>query len=426
MAWFTYTHWVDDALKSYTHEDTKIPFSTSFGDNSAYNGTLFKDTVHIGGAILEKAQFGVSEKTANVVIGSNGVDAVGLIGVGFEANEAGVSDGRPTYPNIVSSLRASGAIAARAFSLYINSQGPYIPISIQSTDGDLTVTSLDAATGSIIFGGVDSSLYTGPLITVPMIKKGNETIQREFGVSCTSLTSSSSSDSKNDVKDLSNNTLPAYALLDSGGEASQVPPDMFSAIQQDFGAVAGPDGHYYVPCDRANSTATVTFGFGGPNGAKIVTPAGAFVKANDPSTPEECGPSHCCRLSVSPTSDGITLGDDFLHSAYLVFDIDNEVVALAQANLEPSTERNLREITAGVNGIPGAGSSSDSSTAVGTASGAPVSATGGSGGTMTATGTQPPIAGHTSAADRARGLGMETLMMGAAVGVGVGVGALMW
>lgn len=434
--WFTNRHGVDEALKSSTHEATQILFRTSFGDNSAYNGSFFVDTVRLGGAIMEKVRFGVSEKTSHLTLGSMGADAVSLIGVGFEANEGGVNNlDQAPYPNIVSSLRASGAIGARAFSLYINGQGPYIQVSLESTAGDLADNSLDAATGSILFGGVDSSLYTGRLVALPMIKKPEQTVQKEFAVAWTSFTSSSSTgDSKNNFNDLSNNTLPAYVLLDSGAEASTFPAGMLSSLLHFLGAEAAPDGHSYVPCDRANASARFEFGFGGPNGAKIVTPAGAFVKPYDPTNPDVCGTPQCCASSVDSAPDGsgdFVLGDNFLHSAYLVFDIDNEVIALAQSNLSPSSERNVREIRPGLNGIPGAvyggaGNSSDISTAVGTAvgtaSGAVASATGGFGGNITATGIQPPIVGFTGSADRTRRFGIETLMLG----VAVGLCALMW
>ncbi len=87
----------------------------------------------------------------------------------------------------------------------------------------------------------------------------------------------------------------------------------------------------------------------------------------------------------------------------------------------------MQEIRPGLHGIPGAvysgsGNSSDISTAAGTASGAVASATGGFGGNITGTGIQPPIPGFTGAADRTRRFGMETLMLG----VAVGLGALMW
>jgi len=265
-----------------------------------------------------------------------------------------------------------------------------------------------------------------------MINKPGETIQREFAVACTSFTSSSSAgDSKIDLKDLSKQSLPAYVLLDSGSAASDFPPGMFDAFQQFLGAEAAADGNVYVPCSQANATASFEFGFGGPAGAKIVVPVGAFVKPYDPAKPGTCGTSPCCAISVSPSSDttgsSFTLGDDFLHSAYLVYNIDAEVIAFAQANLSPSTERNVQEIRPGLHGIPGAvysgsGNSSDISTAAGTASGAVASATGGFGGNTTGTGIQPPIPGFTGAADRTRRFGMETLMLG----VAVGLGALMW
>lgn len=87
---------------------------------------------------MEKVEFGVAETTANLTIGSNGADAVGLVGVGFEANEAGISAlNQPPYPNIVCSLRNNGVIGTRAFSLYVNSQGSYIQVPLESIVGDL-------------------------------------------------------------------------------------------------------------------------------------------------------------------------------------------------------------------------------------------------------------------------------------------------
>ena len=74
---------------------------------------------------LDDVQFGVTVNTNDIVIGSQGLDAAGLLGVGFESNEA-TSPGF-TYPNIISELYNNGLIGARSFSLYINARGTLAP-----------------------------------------------------------------------------------------------------------------------------------------------------------------------------------------------------------------------------------------------------------------------------------------------------------
>lgn len=159
---------------------------------------------------MEKVQFGVAETTASLTTGSKGADVAGLMGVGFDTGEAGVARGKPLYPNIVSELQRNNVIGTKAFSLYINSQGLYIQAPPRLIVVGLTNhPPSDAATGNILFGGVDTSLYTGPLIPVPMTKQAGGHAVTDYYVSWTSFTSSSASgDSKNDLQDLSNNTLP--------------------------------------------------------------------------------------------------------------------------------------------------------------------------------------------------------------------------
>ena len=64
-----------------------------------------------------------------------------------------------------------------------------------------------------------------------------------------------------------------------------------------------------------------------------------------------------CGLHLSPTrSKMAVLGDSFLRSAYVVYDLDNKVIALAQSNntATPSgVDSDIREITA-AGGIAGA------------------------------------------------------------------------
>lgn len=438
---FTNRNGVDDALKSATSKATHLPFRTSFEDNSTYNGSFYRDTVRLGGAILEKVEFGVAEKAKDIVELGQGTDSGGLIGVGLEANEATVRWDQPQYPNIVSHLHTNGLIGTKAFSLYINSKGTYIQVPQQSVIGNPTKKPLDAATGSILFGGVDSSLYTGPLIMVPMVKRPEEPQLREYAVQWTSFTASSQSGSGS----LRGDDIPIHSHLDSGTTYTEIPGTLLPALYKWLGAREDADGDFVVPCNSFdNSSETLTFGFGDPSGPTIVAPVSAFIDPYDPDvlSPYEDKRPACIVGIVDSNTTSATLGDNFLHSAYLVYDIDAKVIAMAQANFSPSKERHVLEIRSGSSGIPGVTRSVPelpgresllgNLSAVGTASGAVASATGVLGGDVPATGVpggnipataiHPPIPGFTGAADRTRRFGMETLMLG----VAVSLCAMMW
>ncbi len=66
------------------------------------------------------------------------------MGVGYDTNEA--SDN--VYPTIMDNLKSNGVTNRKAYSLYLND--------------------LQANTGAIIFGGVDTTKYTGELVALPL------------------------------------------------------------------------------------------------------------------------------------------------------------------------------------------------------------------------------------------------------------------
>ena len=57
------------------------------------------------------------------------------------------------------------------------------------------------------------------------------------------------------------------------------------------------------------------------------------------------------------------LGDTFLRSAYVVYDLDNNEISLAQTDFNSASD-NIVEITNGTNGVPGATSVSNPVTTV--------------------------------------------------------------
>jgi hypothetical protein len=74
---------------------------------------------------------------------------VGVLGIGYTTDEAVVNH-QSSYANLPKAMVADGLINSNAYSLWLND--------------------LDANTGSILFGGVDSDKYTGDLETLPIQK----------------------------------------------------------------------------------------------------------------------------------------------------------------------------------------------------------------------------------------------------------------
>jgi hypothetical protein len=56
--------------------------------------------------------------------------------------------------------------------------------------------------------------------------------------------------------------------------------------------------------------------------------------------------SEACLLSIRKAEDYVILGDVFLQSAYVVYDLEHNRIAIAQASNDTSGESDIREISA--------------------------------------------------------------------------------
>ena len=214
----------------------------------------------------------------------------------------------------------------------------------------------DAPTGSILFGGVDRSKYKGPLIAAAMATPPGENAVREYAIETTSFNATSPAGITSLMP--SNASEVIYTLLDSGSSASSIPPSLLTPLLSYLGATTDPNvGQATVPCNLSTAAATFTFGFGGPNGPKITVPVSDFVTPHDKKTEhlQYADGTPACLLTFSPSDNPqMILGDDFLHSAYAVYDLESKTIALAQSNLDPAkAESDIVEITPGQFGIPG-------------------------------------------------------------------------
>ena len=157
-------------------------------------------------------------------------------------------------------------------------------------------------------------------------------------------------------------STPIYAIFDSGTTNTALPADVVAAIKLYLGAtpypLEGRPDYSVLPCDLATSETVFTFTFGGPNGPRINVPISDFIVPRDAVLgkldPNFTDGTPACQLSIeTSTSYLCTLGDTFLRSAYVVYDMDNRQIALAQSNLASAGANNIQDILPGPNGIPG-------------------------------------------------------------------------
>ena len=245
-----------------------------YGIGSA-NITYVTDTISMAGSTkaLEEVQFGVATSSEDAFSG--------ILGIGYGKGIA------TKYANFIDQLLAQNATRVKAYTLALGSK--------------------DAQEGVIVFGGVDTSKFAGPLAKLPIIpaEDSPDRVPR-FWISMDSISITQPDDAQ-DSKTYEDSGMPIF--IDSGSTMTILPKNLTAAIAADFGS-AGPDtnGFYRVDCALTEMNGTLDFSFN-QGGLKVRVPYKEMIR-EVPSNPP------ACFLGIS-TSDTFTLlGDTFLRSAY--------------------------------------------------------------------------------------------------------------
>ena len=206
-------------------------------------------------------------------------------------------------------------------------------------------------TGSILFGGVDTAKYKGNLVVLPVQPSSNNTYT-DFTVA---LSSVSLVDAAGKTA-YSQTNLALPVILDSGTTITYLPDAVVDPILTGVGSTSDPDFGTIVPCSLSSSPATFSFGFGGANGVSINVPFSEFVTPiylDDGSQPTyKDGSGAVCGFGIDSSGTGpILFGDTFLRSAYVVYDLSNNQIGMAQTIFN-ATGSNIIEISG--SSIPGA------------------------------------------------------------------------
>ncbi|KAH8895042.1 aspartic proteinase precursor [Thozetella sp. PMI_491] len=292
-------------------------FNISYVDGSGASGDYVTDTFTMGGQTLDKLQFG---------IGYTSSSAQGILGIGYEVNEVQVGRaGLSPYKNLPSQLVADGKIKSNAYSLWLND--------------------LDANTGSILFGGVDTEQYTGSLKTLPIQTQSG--VYAEFLITLTGIQLSNNVSIANDIA--------LAVLLDSGSSLTYLPDTMVQSIYQAVGAeYDANDGAAYVPCSLANNQSTISFTFSDPTITVEMNELVLDLVTASGKRPTFQNGVTACLFGIAPAGAGTNvLGDTFLRSAYVVYDLENNAISLAQTKFN-STKNNVVEIGTGTSSVPDA------------------------------------------------------------------------
>ncbi|XP_044721448.1 eukaryotic aspartyl protease domain-containing protein [Hirsutella rhossiliensis] len=280
-------------------------FDITYLDQKNIGGDYFNDSVTVNGKIVNNQKLGLALSSS--------------------------------YPTVIDNMVQKGIIDAPVFSLFLDD--------------------LDAKSGTILFGGIDSQKYHGKLATLPLIsdiqtgsRNGTSYTVRLRGFEVDGI-------------DLDN--LDAAAILDSGSTISLLPDYQVQDIYRHFG-VRSVQGIPIPLVDCAYRSAKgkgIAFNFKF-DGANIRVPVAEMIRHLFGDWERVCIFGVGSAYDYGISSDRFALlGDTFLRSAYVVYDMANRQLGIAQANTK-ADKSNIVEIRKGdtqlpdIAGVPGTGQDS--------------------------------------------------------------------
>lgn len=278
-------------------------------DGSFSKGDYFRDSFEIANATLSNLTMGLGKETTI---------PYGLVGVGYSANEAIINTEKSLsaeYANLPALMMNQGLIATNAYSLWLND--------------------LDASTGNILFGGIDTEKYVGNLTRIPVVKNNETDEYDSFIVALTSVHAVSSSGTDK----LTSHDVPINVVLDSGTTLSYLPNDIVEQIWEEVGAVYSASYQLAViPCKMQSSTGYFSFNFAGTGGPTVNVTMDELVLDLVTQGPAPTFGSgrysgqDACEFGIQNTTGTNLLGDTFLRSAYVVYDLINNQIGIAQTD----------------------------------------------------------------------------------------------
>lgn len=288
-----------DVNASSKFQDLDISrFYINYTDGSLADGYWATDEISAGGKQVSGLQFGIAQYASEEI--------PGILGTGLQRRESvrgypGASN--KFYDNFPQMLKKDGIIDVNAYSMYLNDPN-------------------GTAGGSLLFGGVDTSKYSGDLYTFPMANQYPNIVSKPATLAITLQGFGAERKSQNEEQTFSTNKYAV--LLDSGTSLMGAPEEIVEKMAyfiDENAKFSDEDGIYVMDCPSEDDDTEFVFDFGD---LQIPVPVSTLI------LPPPSGESYC-GLGVLPKKGSWTLGDVFLSYAYVVFDLDNYKVSMARA-----------------------------------------------------------------------------------------------
>ncbi|XP_044068236.1 pepsin A-like isoform X1 [Siniperca chuatsi] len=284
------------------------PLSIQYGTGSM-TGYLAIDTVEVGGISVANQVFGISRTEAPFMAY---MQADGILGLAFQTIAS--DNVVPVFDNMVK----QGLVSQPLFSVYLSSN------SEQGSE--------------VVFGGIDSSHYTGQITWIPLSSATYWQIKMDRYKENTSkntnhkhklhkaslLNCNPSSAVPPHSVTINGQTVACsggcQAIIDTGTSLIVGPTSDINNMNAWVGASTNQYGEAVVSCQNIQSMPAVTFTL---NGQAFTIPASAYVSQNSYGCNTGFGQGGSDQLWI--------LGDVFIREYYVVFDAQAQYVGLASS-----------------------------------------------------------------------------------------------
>ncbi|KAG9485395.1 gastricsin-like [Eleutherodactylus coqui] len=273
-------HHVFNPSQSSTYTSNGQRFNMGYGGGnvaSSVTGLFGYDTVYIQGLTIPNQEFGltITEPSGNFYYSPFD----GILGLAYP----GLSVGGAT--TVMQGILQDNLLNQPIFSVYLGSQS-----------------------GEVIFGGVDTNLYTGQINWAPLSDQLYwQVALQEFSINGQATGWCSGG---------------CQAIVDTGTTQLNIPQTYMQQLLPYLG-IQSQSGNYYVNCNNLQNMPTLSFTI---NGVSFPLQASAYII-------QENGYCYANFLDISlPAQNGDPLwilGDVFLRQYYSVFDFGNSRVGFA-------------------------------------------------------------------------------------------------
>jgi len=268
-----------DSSASSTYKANGTDFAIRYGSGSL-EGFVSQDTMTLGDLTIKKQDFAEATKEPGLAFAFGKFD--GILGLAYDT--ISVNHITPPFYNAID----QGLLESPVFTFRLGAS---------EEDG-----------GEAVFGGIDSSHYTGKIEYVPLRRKGYWEVELEsvaFG---------------DDELELEN----TGAAIDTGTSLIVMPTTIADMLNAEIGATRSWNGQYTVPCDKVPSLPDFTFVFGGK--PYPIASTDYILNLGNQCVSSFTG------MDISPGgSDLWIVGDVFLRKYFTVYDLGRDAVGFAKS-----------------------------------------------------------------------------------------------